>query len=280
MERDLLLGGMASWAGIKFSSVAYSHLGEWINHHSNDTGNEMHSIGLPHHSADTTLVAHDINGTMLVTASDFFYVRTPHLDIFQMSKSEDGEDVILNKRESVMYQQAISHQNSDAANRIKRQSDIWLLHMLLSDLRTLVTHCNARISKGIAEPFMFVISNITREKMPKRGKTGLSRAWEMGFGLFINNNTTSVSHRKCASELLDHLHKNDAPRLLAAQLIEASLHDHVFLSCGGHRQVLGCIFKGDGDVWETVRIVTVEEPAAYSHHSKRVGRIMYSIIES
>jgi hypothetical protein len=275
MERDLLLGGVASWAGIKISSAAYSHLGEWINHHKDDVGNEMHSIIFQPNSSRTPLIAHDVNGTMLVSVSDIFYVRVPHLDIFQMDKTENG--VILTKRDTEMYRSAVSHPND--SSRIKTQSDIWLLHMLLSDLRTLVTHCKARVSKEIAEPFMFVVSNITREKMPQLGdgKTGFSWAWETGLGLFINNNTARES-RKSASELLDHLHKKNAPRLLASQLNEASLSDHVFLSIPPRRNgsLFGCILSGDGDVWGTVR---VHSEASEDDHSKRVGRIRYSIID-
>ena len=299
MERELVLGGVLSWATVHFSSIASRLLraetAKFIAHLKRRAPSSLSQRTLLHEfqladgytssTEQLPVVTHDINGTMLVFSCDIFYVRSPHLTVYQMlpfsrdnASGGGGGTMTMQLPEHAfklydLDRDAATRQQTDSIlrNNTEMQKSIWLLHMLLSDLRALIFY--RRGARGdaavitdlsdIIEPFLYVISNITQEKMPARNNNNnaelsmLSRATAFATGFFID--TPLYEARLDAAALLHHLHAKGAIRPLIERLRQMPRDTNMFYEAQDH----GREFKPWRDMMLRPRLILRQPPQPF-----------------
>ncbi len=245
-----MAGALASWAATHFSFLASSLLQRQIAQKMEkakqarrkqrirvtllrgDFGSDENR-DLPH-------LSHDINGTMLVFSGNVFYVRSPHYKIYRMHHGTSDADsreafIELPPHADRMYRQSFSTHPLSPDFRATTQKSIWLLHMLLSDLRTLILYRQAVSGSTmmptldlapIIEPFLHVVSNISREPIPlskykgagllQWGKRQTSAAYRAV--VFWGSPNAELQERYHVVQLLGLLHTKNAVTGLMACL--------------------------------------------------------------
>jgi len=107
-------------------------------------------------------------------------------------------------------------------SRFKNQCGIWMLHMLLSNLNTLLSLRPKGSLTSLKAMFIPVISNMTRNSTPK--PPSILNFWSRTTAYFLNTNKTAViDERLSANALFQMLQRDGAIMALAAEIQKSNI---------------------------------------------------------
>ena len=187
MEQELAAGAVFSWVAVKFSFFSASLLKNKIRifiksirrHHNktiqNDGSDRKNAMTL--YRKVTTLptqngISSDGHTTLWMMKGTIHYVCLPQLIVYTLIEkkarrtSESNGEKKYNMPEHSYENLYKKITNINEANT-KTQNQIWLLHMLLSDLRTLlILYPHQKFDAETKQSFLHVINNILQETPP------------------------------------------------------------------------------------------------------------------
>lgn len=179
-ERELVIGAIGSWAAIKFSffsaSLIQNKMRSLIKRIQNSNTDKM----IPRQTTSNTTVQiqkkeegiwTDSHTTMMLKDGNILYVCLPSLAIYALidKTSNYTHTTGLNEYDIphhayVSLYSKIKDNPSDYNKNFEIQCNIWLLHMWLCDLRTLLClYPHEKIDNSAKKTFLNVINNILQE---------------------------------------------------------------------------------------------------------------------
>jgi hypothetical protein len=216
--RTLLAGGAASMIGIEAAAYTASLLKR--RYQSKDTMSTHVSPSVPANDGDDPrypYTVNDNNGSILCFLGNVFYVSN---SILTVNVLQDTDNMVqgcfsLEAHYASMYNKAVHMKNRKS--RFKNQCGIWMLHMLLSDLNTLLSLRPKGSLTSLKAKFIPVISNMTRNSTPK--PPSIFNFWSRTTAYFLNTNkTAAIDDRLTANALFQMLQRDGAIMALAAEI--------------------------------------------------------------
>ena len=202
----------------------------------------------------------DNKGSILCFHNSVVYISGSHLrvTILQEKVNPTQAAFSLESHHASMYENAVCMRQR--AHRFDLQCCIWMLHMLLSDLNTVLIQSPKGSLKKLAALFIPVISNMTRNcTIPQ---PSMMPAWVAS----VLNRTavpaadTSTLQRESAKDLLYRLETMGAIAELARVIGRSTIEKSRFFHCNSSNLVHTAVSAAAEAVWETsYQIVTTKD---------------------
>jgi hypothetical protein len=217
--QTLLAGGAASMIGIEAASAAASFVKRQFRQHSadaaGDTSDEDNDVD------EFPYVIGDADGTLLCFNSAVLYVGNAELNVVTLQENV-ADAFLLTTHHGAMLTQARAMKNR--STRFQRQYCSWLLHMVLSDLNTLLRlrPYAAGAFKTLGAHFLPVISNMTRNGAVKAATPSFFDMFKLMRG---DTGTSGFNEpRKTANDLVKLLDTNGGFEALSFFIRECDIN--------------------------------------------------------
>lgn len=223
----LLAGGAVSMIGMEAASYA----GALLRRQRYDEGPAQGAVGDTDNDDKTFPYTVDDNkGSILCFQESVFYISNSRLSVTRLDQKQtvgQASYFELQPHHAVMYNKArlMKHR----AKRFEAQCGIWLLHMLLSDLNTLLLLSPRDPLKALATKFIPVITNMTGSPVIR------AATWTEAFNGFIlgthtAKTATAAGNRSEAMALVNTLYGSGAVNDLDAAIKTSTIAESLFFN--------------------------------------------------
>jgi hypothetical protein len=222
----LLAGGAVSMFGIEAASRAAAFLKKQrceegsVQGAVDDADND--DVTIPY-------TVDDNKGSILCFQESVFYISNSHLSVTLLDNLHQTQACFkLEPHHAAMYNKACLMKHR--FNRFKAQCGIWLLHMLLSDLNTLLLLSPRDPLKPLARKFIPAITNMTGSPVIR------AATWSEFFNGFFSGTPTAKTataavRRIEAMALVNALCRSGAVKDLDAAIKTSTIARSMFFNC-------------------------------------------------
>jgi hypothetical protein len=230
----LLAGGAVSMFGIEAASRAAAFLKKQrceegsVQGAVDDADND--DVTIPY-------TVDDNKGSILCFQESVFYISNSHLSVTLLDNLHQTQACFkLEPHHAAMYNKACLMKHR--FNRFKAQCGIWLLHMLLSDLNTLLLLSPRDPLKPLARKFIPAITNMTGSPVIR------AATWSEFFNGFFSGTptaktATAAARRFEAMALVNALCQSGAVKDLDAAIKTSTIARSMFFNCHSYGETNG-----------------------------------------
>jgi hypothetical protein len=230
--KTLLIGGAVSMLGVE----AVTRLRRRYNNNNATTTtynyNNDDIIGAGDADDDATdslpFIVDDSSGTLLCFKDSVFYVRNPLMTVTLLQQN-DGDDAAndgfeLSPHYAALYRKATHMKHR--RERLRTQYCIWMLHMVLCDLNTLLSIRRDALGKPVIMQFLNVVANMNQSA------AYVESNWWRG----VSRTAAAATPRESVAQLFEKLQASGAIRALAAAVGSVG-HGQFFYTAGDDANV-------------------------------------------